>query len=69
MVDEDGGLNFSRFSKRSNPLLSGQPREKDILVDMSKERGLSPKNFQSFGGVNEGDQTIDINTNPNHRSS
>lgn len=40
--DTGDGLDLSRFTKGKKPLIGGQPREKDILVDMKKERANSP---------------------------
>ena len=40
--DTGDGLDLSRFTTSKKPLIGGQPREKDILVDMKRDRGSSP---------------------------
>ena len=40
--DTGDGLDLSRFARGRKPLIGGQPREKDILIDMKRDRGSSP---------------------------
>ena len=58
LTDNGDGLDISRFTKGKKNLPGGKPREKDILIDMKKERANSPHNM-SPSSPSRGGQTVE----------